>query len=82
MWIVHKLLVTEGDEMEKKNPSEDYIRMICGLYDDRYDDREEDSAPGGEDWKPGQTANHTSLVSFQKVLRDQHGVELSTCTHR
>ncbi len=68
--------------MEKKNPSEEYIRMICSLYNDCYDDREEDSAPGGEDWKPGQTANHTSLVSFQKVLRDQHGVELSTCKLR
>ena len=49
LWIVHRLLVTEDDEMEKENPSEEYIRMICGLYDDRYDDREEDSAPGGED---------------------------------
>ena len=34
--------------MENKNPSEEYIRMICALYDDRYDDREEYSAPGGE----------------------------------
>ena len=76
------LLVTDGDEMEKKNPSEDYIRMICSLYNDRYDDREEDSAPGGEDWKPGQTANHTSLAAFQKELRDQQGVELSTCKLR
>ena len=39
LWIVHRLLVTEGDEMEKKNPSEEYIRMICDLYNDRYDDR-------------------------------------------
>ena len=68
--------------MIKKNPSEDYIRKICDLYNDRYDDREEDSAPGGDDWKPGQTANHTSLAAFQKVLRDQHGVELSTCKLR
>ena len=68
--------------MEKKNPSEDYIRMICSLYNDRYDDREEDSAPGGEDWKSGQTANHTSLAAFQKVMRDQYGVELSTCKLR
>ena len=34
----------------KKNPSKEFINKICSLYGDVYDDREEDSRPGGEDW--------------------------------
>ncbi len=59
-------------------PSQDYINMICSLYGDRYDDREEDSAPDGVDWRPGQRALHTSLVAFQRKLMDEHGIKLST----
>ena len=50
--------------MEKVNPSDDYIRMICSLYGDHYDDREEDSVPGGKEWVPGEKSNHTSLVAL------------------
>ena len=34
---------------DKKNPSMDFVNKICTLYNDRYDDREEDSSPGGKD---------------------------------
>lgn len=30
------------------DPSEEYIRKICDLYGDYYDDREEDSKPSGQ----------------------------------
>ena len=63
-------------------PSMEYIRWICSLYKDRYDDREEDSRPGGESWIPGQKALHTSLEAFQQELRDLHGIELSTAKIR
>ena len=53
-----------------KNPSADFIKLICNLYDDSYDDREEDSKPGGEDWIPGEKSNHTSLAAFQKQLEE------------
>lgn len=43
---------------EKKNPSAEFIKVVCTLYNDCYDDREEDSPLGGK-------ANHTSLSSFQ-----------------
>ena len=66
---------------EKKDPSQEYITQICSLYNDTYDDREEDSSPGGADWQPGLTANHTSLASFQKTLKEQ-GIELSTAKIR
>ena len=66
---------------EKKDPSQDYIKMICDLYGDTYDDREEDSRPGGEDWQPGQKADHTSLSAFQKELAEQ-GLDLSTAKIR
>ena len=39
-----------GKDRRKKNvrdPSGEYIRLICSLYHDSYDDREEDSRPGG-----------------------------------
>ena len=63
---------------EGKNPSQEYIKFICDLYGDVYDDREEDSSIGGEDWKPGQRAIHTSLNQFQKELAEEHGISLST----
>ena len=66
-------------------PSKEYIRFICSLYDDIYDDRIEDSRPPaagkhlstpGEDWKPGQRAKHKSLAAFQRELKEQ-GIYLS-----
>ena len=68
--------------MKKQDPSQDYIKFICDLYGDAYDDREEDSAPGGEDWQPGVKANHQSLKSFQKDLADVHDIHLSTAKIR
>ncbi len=61
----------------KKDPSREYIHMICCLYGDRYDDREEDSRPGGESWIPGQKARHKSLAAFQRELKEIHGIKLS-----
>ncbi len=72
--------------MRKQEPSKEYIEYICGLYGDTYDDRIEDSRPPaagdeyrdpGEDWKPGQVADHKSLAAFQKELKDV-GIELSS----
>lgn len=60
-----------------KDPSGDFISLICEMYGDYYDDREEDSKPGGEDWIPGEKANHVSLIAFQKELRKE-GIGLST----
>ena len=62
----------------KKDPSAEFIILICSLYNDHYDDREEDSSIGGEDWTPGVKANHQSLAAFQKELRDNHNITLST----
>ena len=66
----------------EQNPGRDYIRRICSLYNDFYDDREEDSRPGGESWAPGRKALHTSLESFRRALRDVHGIGLSTAKIR
>lgn len=66
---------------EKKNLSQEYIELICSLYGDVYDDREEDSAPGGADWIPGQRAMHLSLRQFQKRLEEK-GYSLSTAKLR
>ena len=71
----------DGRRREKKNPSADFINQICSLYDDEYDDREEDSSIGGDDWAPGKTANHTSLAAFQKEL-EEYGIKLSTAKIR
>jgi hypothetical protein len=71
----------DGRRREKKNPSADFIEQICTLYDDVYDDREEDSSIGGDDWAPGKTANHTSLAAFQKEL-EEYGIKLSTAKIR
>lgn len=67
-------------------PSKDYIDFICTLYNSSYDDRIENTSPPtaggeertpGEDWAPGMTANHKSLISFQREL-EQQGIKLST----
>ena len=66
--------------------SEEFIKYICDLYGDHYDDRIENSRPpvagnkarkAGDDWAPGQIANHKSLASFQKQLADID-IKLST----
>lgn len=67
---------------EKIVPSYEFIEKICSLYNDSYDDREEDSSPGGEDWIPGKKARHTSLVAFKKALLKDHGIDLSTAKIR
>ena len=64
------------------DPGGAYIRLICSLYNDAYDDREEDSRPGGESWVPGKKALHTSLEAFRRELREMHGIELSTAKIR
>ena len=66
---------------EKRNPSQEFISLICSLYNDVYDDREEDSRPGGEDWEPGVKARHESLGAFQKRLEEM-GYSLSTAKIR
>lgn len=58
--------------------SEKFITRICTLYGDAYDDRIEDSHPGGADWKPGEQEAHTSLAAFKKELAEGYGIELST----
>ena len=67
---------------EQESPSQEYISFICSLYGDYYDDREEDSSPGGLNWEPGKKAMHTSLVAFQRKLRDVHDIKLSTAKIR
>ena len=67
---------------QERAPGQDFIRRICSLYNDSYDDREEDSRPGGENWTPGGKALHTSLESFHRELRDVHGIGLSTAKIR
>lgn len=72
--------------MQKQEPSIEFVEYICNLYGDVYDDRIEDSRPPtagtefrnpGEDWKPGQVADHKSLNAFQKELKAM-GIALST----
>ena len=67
---------------EKKHTSDDFIDRICNLYADIYDDREENSSIGGEDWAPGKMALHTSLAAFQKELEEGYGIKLSTAKIR
>lgn len=62
--------------MKNSDPSAEYVKMICELYGDVYDDREEDSRPGGEDWVLGIPADHLSLSAFQKRL-ENIGIKLS-----
>ena len=59
------------------DPSKDYIDYLCRLYGDSYDDREEDSSPGGIDWAPGKTADHKSLSAFKKELEETYDIKLS-----
>lgn len=72
--------------MAKQEPSKEYIEYICALYGDLYDDRIEDCKPPaagddfrnpGEDWRPGQEADHKSLVVFQRELNAM-GIKLSS----
>lgn len=72
--------------MKEHAPSWEFIKQICDLYDDVYDDRIEDCKPPaagddirdpGEDWKPGQEADHKSLNAFQNELMDM-GIKIST----
>ncbi len=67
---------------QNANPSDDYINLICSLYGDSYDDREEDTSLGGEDWQPGVMALHLSLAGFQKRLAEEHDIHLSTAKIR
>ena len=66
----------------KKDPSREFIDRICSLYGDVYDDRIEDSSLGGADWHPGTKAMHTSLAAFQKELKEQYEIDLSTAKIR
>lgn len=72
--------------MNKPSPSEEFIKYICDLYGDVYDDRIEDSRPPaagfehkepGGDWIPGQVASHKSLIAFQRELSEK-GIKLSS----
>lgn len=71
----------DGRHKEQHNPSAEFIDMICGLYGDQYDDRYEDSKPGGSDWVPGQRADHTSLAAFRAELK-KYGYDMSTAKIR
>lgn len=72
--------------MKTDNISYEYIMKICRLYNDKYDDRVEDSKPPttgtgvcipGDDWKPGMQSAHKSLAAFQRELAGK-GIKLST----
>jgi len=62
--------------MKEDRPSTEYVKMICSLYGGVYDDRVEDSKPGGRDWIPGVSSEHKSLSAFRKELAEK-GIELS-----
>lgn len=66
---------------EKGNPSQEFVDLICSFYGDVYDDREEDSKPGGDDWVPGEKADHLSLAAFKKEL-EKKNIKLSTAKIR
>lgn len=72
--------------MSRQEPSKEYIEYICNLYGDIYDDRIEDCRPPaagndfrdpGEEWRPGQVADHKSIVAFQRELK-AIGINLSS----
>ena len=76
--------------MRNADPTNEYIKYICSLYDDVYDDRVEDCKPPaagveyrdpGADWVPGQPAKHKSLIAFGKEL-EAIGIKLSTAKIR
>ena len=71
----------KSNQKPKELRGKKYIEYICSLYNDSYDDREEDSRIGGADWQPGEKANHRSLEAFRKELKEQ-GIELSTAKIR
>ena len=64
-------------EKQKRTHGQEYVAFICGLYGDRYDDREEDSRIKGLDWEPGIKAGHKSMAAFQRELEEVHGIHLS-----
>ena len=68
---------TKEERWKRNNPSQDYVAMICRLYGDAYDDREEDSKIKGLDWEPGLKACHKSIGRFQKELDEIYGIHLS-----
>ena len=70
-----------GKRKDRVDPTAEYVAYICSLYGDTYDDRDEDSRPGGEDWVPGEKALHLSLSAFQKEL-EAKGISLSTAKIR
>lgn len=53
------------------------IEHVCKLYNSSYDDRKEDSKPGGKNWLPGMKAGHKSLAEFKAELK-KNGIDLST----
>lgn len=63
--------------MIQNNRSIEFISFVCALYGDVYDDRKEDSKPGGVSWVPGTLAEHKSLTQFQKELLCDHNIKLS-----
>ncbi|MBP3810806.1 MAG: hypothetical protein ILA15_08810 [Clostridiales bacterium] len=69
-----------------QGPTKEYVDYICKLYDDVYDDRIENCKPPaageesrelGADWRPGQVAEHKSLIVFQDELVAM-GIKLSS----
>lgn len=87
------VILTARRKHQESNPvSVEFIRQICDLYGDCYDDRIEDSRPPsagrkngktdkrepGQDWQPGLPACHKSLSAFQRELKENHGIHLST----
>ena len=66
----------------KLDPSAEYVKYICNLYGNRYNDQDEDSKPLGADWKPGKKAKHLSLEGFRKRLLNSYDIELSTAKIR
>lgn len=72
----------DGRKKKKIDPSAEYVKYICGLYGDRYDDQDEDSKPHGVDWKPGEKSKHLSLESFRKKILDLYDIDLSTAKIR
>ena len=64
-------------EKQENNFEKQYIDLICSIYGDSYDDREEDSRFGGLNWEPGRRAAHKSISAFQKELMEVHGIKLS-----
>ena len=72
--------------MINNDPTAGYIDYICNLYGDVYDDCFEDCKPPaagdtirtpGNEWVPGQVANHKSIIAFQRELEDK-GIKMSS----